>query len=279
MQTQLAKGILIAIGGNENTVNCAEVFQRIITESGKPSPQICMFTLAADVPQQTEFNYITTFKNLKAENISVINFTAHTEADTPENLDKVKNADIIIFTNGSQLKLSSLLGGTHLMARIKSRYNNETNFVIAGMGAGATALSNTMIVSCNANDAMLKGQLELTTGLDLISSIFIDTHFAESGRLGCLTQIVTFNPAALGVGLSENVAIIIKNNEIEVIGKGLITIVDGTQIDYTNVTEIAHGQHITVEGIKVHFLGAGTHFLIAGKKLKMLKIAHHLTSA
>jgi len=165
------------------------------------------------------------------------------------------------------------------MARIKSRYNNEASFVVAGIGAGATALSNTMIVSCNANDAMLKGELELTTGLDLISSVFIDTHFAESGRLGCLTQIVTFNPASLGVGLSENVAIIIKNQEIEVIGTGLITIVDGTQIDYSNVTEIAHGEHITVEGIKVHFLGTDKHFLITDKKLKMLKIARHLTSA
>jgi len=279
MQTQLAKGTLIAIGGNENTKNSHVVFQHIIKESGKTAPKICLFTVAADVPQQAEFEYQQLFHEMDIQNISAVNFTNHTEADTPENLDKVKNADIIIFTNGSQLKLSSLLGGTHLMARIKSRYINETNFVIAGIGAGATALSNTMIVSCDVSDAMLKGELELTTGLDLINSIFIDTHFTESGRLGCLTQIVTFNPVALGVGLSENVAIIIKNQEIEVIGTGLITIVDGTQIDYTDVADIAHGEHITVEGIKVHFLGAGKHFLIAEKKLKMLKIAKHLTSA
>ena len=279
MTSEKPKGTLIAIGGSENTKNCPTIFERIVYESGKALPQICLITVASEMPQQTEFDYMATLNKLQIKHTTVINFAAHTEADTPQNLEKIKNADIIIFADGSQLKLSSLLGGTHLMARIKSRYMNESNFVVAGIGAGATALSNTMIVSCNANDAMLKGQLELTTGLDLISSIFIDTHFAESGRLGCLTQIVTFNPAGLGVGLSENVAIIIKNDEIEVIGKGLITIVDGTQIDYTNVTEIAHGEHITVEGIKVHFLGAGKHFLIAEKKLKMLKIARHLTSA
>ena len=279
MSAEKPKGTLVAIGGNEDQKNSTIIFQRIIKESGKTNPKICLFTLAADVPQQAEFDYQKTFNQLEIQNISCINFAAHTEADTPENLDKVKNADIIIFANGSQLKLSSLLGGTHLMARIKSRYIAEANFVIAGIGAGATALSNTMIVSCSANDAMLKGELELTTGLDLIASVFIDTHFAESGRLGCLTQIVTFNPVALGVGLSQDVAIIIKNDEIEVIGSGLITIVDGTAIDYTNVAEIAHGEHITVEGIKVHFLGAGKHFLIAAKKLKMLKIARHLTSA
>ena len=134
MITQQPKGTLIAIGGNENTANNQIVFQRIVTESGKAAPQICLVTLAANVPQQTEFEYTTIFNSLKIQNVSVINFTAHTEADTPQNLDKVKNADVVVFVNGSQLKLSSLLGGTHLMARIKSRYNNETNFVIAGMG-------------------------------------------------------------------------------------------------------------------------------------------------
>jgi len=60
--------------------------------------------------------------------------------------------------------------------------------------------------------------------------------------------------------LSENIVIIIKNNELEVIGTSFITIVDGTQIDCTNVTEITHGEHITVEGIKVHFLGQANIF-------------------
>ena len=159
MQTEKAKGILIAIGGNENTKNCQEIFQCMVKESGKASPKICLFTLAADVPQQAEFDYQKIFNSLKIQSISVINFNAHTEADTPQNLDKVKNADIILFTNGSQLKLSSLLGGTHLLARIKSRYNNERNFVVVGIGTSATALSNTMIISCNADDAMLKGQV------------------------------------------------------------------------------------------------------------------------
>jgi cyanophycinase len=276
MQTQNPKGTLIAIGNHENKKNCAAIFQRIIQETGKTNPKMCLFTLAADVPEQSKFEHQAMFNEVEINDISVINFHSHTEADTPENLDKVKNANIILFANGNQLKLSSLLGGTHLMARIKKRYYNETNFVVAGIGAGAAAMANTMIVSCNSTDAMLKGELELATGLDLISSVFIDTHFAESGRVGCLAQIVTFNAAALGIGLSQNVAVIIKNNEIEVIGSGLITLVDGTSITYTNLTEIAHGNHITVEGIKVHFLGIGKRFSITENKLQLPITANQL---
>lgn len=268
MIVQKPKGTLIPIGGSETRKDSKEIFQRIITETGKINPVICVFTLASDTPLQTENHYKTILSDLGIETISFINFNFHIEADSVENLDKVKDADVIIFSDGSQLKLTSLLGGTHLMARIKKRYNNEPGFVVAGVCAGAAAMSNTMIISCSSNDAMLKGELEVTNGLDLINSIFIDTRMNERGRFGCLIQTVTFNPAIIGIGLNEETAAIIKNNEIEVIGTGLITIVDGTSIAYTDLTEIAHGEPITVEGIKVHLLSMGKSFAIHAKQIK-----------
>ncbi len=265
---QIAKGTLIPIGGNECRKDSQEILSRIIKESGKSNPKICLFTLAADKPLQLEDSYINAFKELKVNNLQIINFSSHTDADTEENLLKVKEADIILFSNGSQLKLTSLLGGTHLMARIKKRYYNEDNFVVAGISAGASAMSNTMIGSCRSDNAMLKGELELINGLDLIHSVFIDTHYAEQGRFGCLIQTVTFNPAVLGIGLGEKTAVVIKNNQIEVIGKGLILIVDGTSIEYTDLTEITHGEAITVEGIKMHFLSVGKKYNISKKKIQ-----------
>jgi cyanophycinase len=265
---QKPKGILIPIGGDENGKNNREIFRRVIQETGKLVPQICLFTMAADTPEQVELEYRNSFESLGANDISVVNFHLHTEADSPENLEKVKNADVIIFCDGNQLKLSSLLGGTHLMARIKKRYKNEDNFVVIGIGAGATVMSNTVIVSCGSNDAMLKGELELTTGLNLISSIFIDTHFTERGRFGCLVQTVAFNPAVLGIGLNENTAMVIKNDEIEVIGSGSIIIIDGTFIEYTDLTEIEHGDPITIGGIKMNFINTGNRFLIHKKQIQ-----------
>jgi len=265
---QKPKGTLIPIGGNEGKMDKHAILKRAIKESGKTNPQICLFTLASDSPNVIENIHKDILKEINIDTVSVVNFNSHIEADSTENLDKVKNADIVIFSSGSQLKLSTLLGGTHLMARIKKRYYNETDFVVVGIGAGATVMSNTMIVSCGINDAMLKGELEITNGLDLINSIFIDTHFAERGRFGCLIQTVTFNPAIIGIGLNEGTAAVIKNEEIEVIGHGLITIVDGTSVAYTDLTEISHGQPITVEGIRLHFLSAGKRFLIPEKQIQ-----------
>jgi cyanophycinase len=272
MTLQKPKGTLIPIGGNENKKDCQAILKRIVKETGKTTPKICLFTLGAEMPDRSELEYKTTFKNLCINDLSVINFNSHIEADSTENLDKVKNSDLVIFSDGSQLKLCSLLGGTHLMARIKKRYYNEPNFVIAGIGAGASAMSNTMIISYSSDDAMLKGELELANGLNLINSIFFDTHYTERGRFGCLIQTVTFNPAVLGVGLTEDTAVVIKNEEVEVIGSGLVAIVDGTSIEYTDLTEIAHGDPITVEGIKMHFLSEGKYFAINKKQVHLYSV-------
>ena len=114
------KGTLIAFGCNECGKD-AEILKGLLQETGKFIPKICVLTIAADKPEQTEYEYRTMLEGLGAHDISIINFNVYTEADTDENLEKVKQANIIIFCDGSQLKLSSLLNGTHLIGRIRKR--------------------------------------------------------------------------------------------------------------------------------------------------------------
>src|SRR5690606_32877067 len=94
-----------------------------------------------------------------------------------------------------------------------------------------------------------------------------DTHFTQRGRIGRLIQTVTSNPGALGLGLGEDTSVVINDNIMEVCGTGLLIIIDGTDIEFTDLTEIKDGEPITVEGIKVHILGPGKKFLIAEKKI------------
>lgn len=269
MKNIIPKGTLIPIGGGEDREESKDILCRIIAESGKKDPQICLITLATDVPDKVAEVYSHAFKDLTSSKISVIHYLGRKEADTEENLKKIEDCDLVLFSGGKQLKLSSLLGGTRLLELIKQRYYDEPKFVLAGTSAGAAAMSNTMIISGSTREALIKGTLELTNGLDLINKVTIDTHFTQRGRIGRLIQMVTCNPGILGLGLGEDTCVIVKNGMMEVCGSGLVTIVDGNSIDYTDLTDIKDGEPITVEGIRVHILGPSKKFLIDERKIKL----------
>lgn len=271
MKNVIPKGILMPIGGGEDRAETKDVLCRMIKETGHDDPNICLITLATDVPEKVSDIYKKAFKDLKISALSVIHYNNRKEADTADNLKKVKQCDLILFSGGKQLKLSTLLGGTKLMALIKQRFYDESKFVVAGTSAGAAAMSNTMIVSGSSEEAQRRGALELTNGLDLINNVSIDTHFTERGRIGRLIETVTCNPGILGLGLSEDTSLVINNGVMEVCGSGIATIVDGNDIEYTNLTEVKEGEPVTVEGIKVHVLGPGRRFVISERKLESQK--------
>jgi cyanophycinase len=269
MKIPMPKGVLIPIGGGEDKKDKRAILRRLIEETGKRAPKICIITLASSLPQETFREYKGAFKDIGHNTrLSHIHFSSRPDADKKPNIDKVRQADVVLFSGGNQLKLSSLLGGTKLIAIIKEKYYTSPKFVVAGTSAGAAAMSDTMIIAGSGQDAMIKGELELTSGLDLINSVFIDTHFTERGRFGRIIQTVTCNPGVLGIGLGEDTAIVIKKGaELEVVGTGLVIIADGSTIDFTDLTEISNGDPITVEGVKTHILGPGRRFSLVKKRL------------
>jgi cyanophycinase len=267
MKIPKPKGLLFPIGGGEDRAHEKKVLKRVIAESKKKHPKICVITLATEAPRETTAEYKKAFKELDIHEISFLHYDIRVEADSPEHLKMVQNCDIVFFSGGDQLKLCSLIGGTELVKTIKARYYDEAHFVVAGTSAGATAMSSTMIVSGSSEEALIKGQLELANGLDLISEVFIDTHFTQRGRFGRLVQTLACNPGILGIGLGEDTAVLVKDLDLEVIGTGLVVIADGRCIEYTDMPDIEKGTPITVEGIKVHVLGPGKHFSISDRKL------------
>ena len=265
MKISEPKGTLIAIGGGEDS---AEILNRLVKETGRQRPRICYMTIATISPKEAAKKHRKFFNDMGMNNASIMHFETRAEADLPKNLEKIKNCHAVFIGGGDQLRLSSLLGGTYLLAEIKKKYYNDPGFVICGNSAGAAAMSDTMIISGSSQEALIKGELELTNGLNFIHDIFIDTHFTQRGRFGRLIQTVTYNPGVLGLGLSIDTAVVIyKGKELEVIGKGLVVIVDGTSIQYTDLTAISDGDPITVEGITMHVLGPGKRFQINERQI------------
>ncbi len=272
------KGKLIIIGGaldkgtfaetdlDENLVNNLNFFEtgilrRIILESKhQEKSRIEVITTASKIPKEIGPEYIKAMEYLGAKNTAVMFLDKREMASSPDILERLKVADVVIFTGGDQLRLTSILGGTKFHDLLLEKYRNE-EFVYAGTSAGAAAASNNMIYQGSSSEALLKGEVKITSGLGLIDDVVIDTHFVQRGRIGRLFQSVVGNPRTLGIGLGEDTGLLITNNrEMTAIGSGLVILVDGHDIKDTNLTQVELGQPISISNLIIHVLSINDTF-------------------
>ena len=280
---QFAKGKLIAIGGAEDkgtdlekgeihrsNLNFFElgILRRIVEESKDgPLSRIEVITTASMIPYEVGDNYLNAFGKIGCTNIGVMHIRNRAETVNEEYIERMRTCDVVMFTGGNQLRLTSTFGGTQLLQVILERFKNEDEFVVAGTSAGAMAMSNTMIYEGNATKAHLKGEVKITTGLGFMNDVIFDSHFEKRGRFGRLAQAVATNPSCIGIGLGEDTGMLIKDsNTMEAIGSGCVIIIDGHDISHSNIADIPEGNPFSVENLKVHFCEKGNGYLVKERK-------------
>ena len=220
----------------------------------KINRELKLLPTASSIPKEVGPEYVKALRYLEAENTDVLNIENREQANSEETLARLKAADVVMFTGGDQLRLTSILGGTKFHDMLLDKYENE-EFVYAGTSAGAAAASNHMIYQGSSSEALLKGEVKITSGLSLIDNVIIDTHFVKRGRIGRLFQAVVSNPRLLGIGLGEDTGLLItNNNQMEAIGSGLVILVDGKEIKETNLTEISLGEPISINHLVTHVM-------------------------
>lgn len=272
------KGKLLIIGGAEDKGNGRdrpkiraknkdfkhfEILGELLPPEDARDHVLEVITTASGIPVETGQRYVKSFKNAGFQNVKVMRIENQQDARDPELVERIKNADALLFSGGDQLRLVTVLGGSEIIKIIKDRYYAEEEFTIAGTSAGAMAMAGTMIYGGETNEAILKGDVKLSPGFAILGNCIIDTHFVRRGRFGRLAEAVTMNPAYLGIGLGEDTALIIENgNEAECRGSGMVIIIDGKEIKSTNLLDIAVGQPICIENLKVHILAKGSKFLL-----------------
>jgi cyanophycinase len=231
------------------------ILKRIIVESRhKERSQIEIVTTASKIPREVGPEYARAFRFLGAENVDVMHIENREHAMDPDHVERLKKADVVMFTGGDQLRLTSILGGTEFHDLLIHKYKHE-DFIFAGTSAGAAAASNNMIYQGSSKEALLKGEVKITGGLGLIDDVIIDTHFVHRGRIGRLFQAVVGNPRILGVGLGEDTGLLITGGQhMEAIGSGLVILVDGREIKDTNLTQVELGEPISIKHLVVHVM-------------------------
>ena len=260
------RGTLIAIGGNEDRRNRLEVLRRVIDEGKGPDTYVELVTTASRIPRELERTYERAFKKIGVAKFDAINIAYKDEAFNARYIERVEKADVIFFTGGDQLRLINILGGSDFLRAVRERF--ESGVVIAGTSAGAAALSDTMIYRGESKYGLVKNNVSMRCGFEFAENIVFDTHCIGRGRILRLFQAVAQNPDNVGIGLSEDTAVVMHDEHVmEVIGNGTVIVVEGSHLRKSNIDKIRTGELIAAENFYVHSLIAGYKYDLESKKV------------
>jgi cyanophycinase len=259
-KAETKRGTLIIIGGGERKDAERTVLQEVALRAA--TGKLVVVTIATTEPEETWKDYREIFRKLGVKKVEWLDVRVREEGFKEEVVRTLDGAAVVFFTGGDQLKITSQLGDSYVYRRIEEIY--EQGGTIAGTSAGASVMSETMLISGDGDEShKVDTVLGMAPGLGLIRNVVIDQHFAQRGRLGRLLGAITQNPRTLGIGLDENTAIILTDNEwFEVVGAGAVYVLDGSKVSYSNLAEPQEEleKTMSVFGVKLHVLCAGNRF-------------------
>ncbi|WPP50946.1 cyanophycinase [Catalinimonas niigatensis] len=275
------KGTIIPIGGNEdkgthrdesNQLNFVQksILARVIRECKKPEPLIVVIPTASSIPVEVGEKYEAAFSQLDAAHIHILDIRERQQTENPEFLSWVEKADCVMFSGGNQSKITRIIFDTPLQRLLMQRYQQE-EFVIAGTSAGAMSMSREMITGGKSTESLFKGAVKMGQGMGYVPDLIIDSHFIQRGRFGRLMEAVARFPKLLGVGLAEDTGLVIKNcNECEVIGSGMVVLVDPSQLTHNHEEVLEEGTPMSLSNLVVHVLSVGDRFRLDSRELEIL---------
>lgn len=253
------RGTLIIIGGAEDKRDRCQILREVIARAGGSDARLVVLTAATEQPGAVGAEYRYVFSRLGAAEVEVVHVDDRALANDQRIVGAVGRATGVFFTGGDQLRITSTIGGTRLETALREAYARGA--VIAGTSAGASAMSDTMIVAGDDEDAPTRNTLNMAPGMALLRDVVIDQHFAQRGRIGRLLSAIAQNPHALGVGIDEDTAIVVRpDREFIVIGSNAVTVIDGRTITETNVSEASPTMPLALTDVTLHVLPVGYGF-------------------
>jgi cyanophycinase len=267
-------GVLCIVGGHENKgekpdkgvkegEQPLEVLKSFVKLVDKKDCLIEVITTASSEGQESFEDYVKAFNEIGVQQIGHIHHDTRQDVlNDMDLLERIEKADAFYFSGGDQLKLTSVYGGTQLLFRLKQRYIHN-KLVLGGTSAGAMAFSTPMIYAGNKDVQQISGEIKVTTGMEFLKDVCIDTHFVDRGRFVRMAQVIASNPTCIGMGIEEDTAIIIRNgSEAEVIGSGIVIVIEGFGITDSNILSHGSNEPIYIHDLNVKLLAKGNHYKI-----------------
>lgn len=249
-------GPLVIIGGHEDKDGDRVVLTEVARHLG--GGKLVIATVASHEPKGYFESYQKAFAAIGVTDLVELYVNDRAESLEGPALARLEGAAGVFFSGGDQLRISSQIGDTPVERQVRAIHN--AGGVIAGTSAGASVMSETMLVKGPDSESYRIGELHMAPGLGLVRDVIIDQHFAERGRYGRLLGAVAHNPRLLGIGIDEDTAIVVTGRTFKVIGNGAAYVVDGEGATHSNIAEAGPEKALSMFDVRMHVLSSGDGF-------------------
>jgi cyanophycinase len=254
----VSDGTVIIIGGAEDKVRDRLILGRFVALAGGRDASVAVISTASSMGAEAGERYRGVFTDLGVPRIRTLHAMTRPQANDESAAVAVRDASGVFLTGGNQLRLSSTIGGTRLAEAILERF--QKGAVVAGTSAGASAMSSHMIAFGASGATPKQRMAQIAAGLGLLPAVIVDQHFQQRNRLGRLLSLIAQNPSLLGLGVDEDTAGVVGPDHVmEVIGRGSITVVDGSASE-TDAWEIKGHRPLMISNVVLHSLPSGYRF-------------------
>ncbi len=218
------KGTLIIVGGGNVG---PEIWAKFVEKAGGTNAKIIYVPTAGDDSTILKNNSVTVrkLKELGLNNITVLHTRDPKVANTDKFVAPIRQATGVWFEGGRQWKIADAFLGT--LAQKEFNALLSRGGVIGGTSAGATILGSYLFRGDTKGNTILVG--DHVQGLDFIHNVAIDQHILKRNRQFDLPSFIKTRPDLLGIGIDESTAILVHQNQFEVLGVSYVAISDSKQ--------------------------------------------------
>ena len=262
-QRSTPRRTLLIIGGAEDKQDDKEILSTLAerVDGGR----LVIATVATEDPEASWRKYQDVFGKLGVSDLTWVDVRDRAQALEPERSQTIEDAVGVFFTGGDQLRITAHIGDTPVFQRTRALL--DRGGVVAGTSAGASVMSETMLVGgASANTPTVGEIVQMAPGLGFLPGAIVDQHFSERGRVGRLLGAVAQNPRVLGIGIDEDTATLVEDGHLSVVGSGGVYVFDGSHSKRSNIAEANPDETLRIEDVLLHILPNGARFDIEHRR-------------
>ncbi len=214
------KGTLMIVGGGGKSDSIFLAFIKLA--GGMNAPIVVIPTADGNEKHDQNSGGAGTFRKLGATNVTVLHTYDKNIANTDSFVQPLHNAKAVWFGGGRQWRLVDAYANT-LTEKLLWKLL-ERDGLIGGTSAGASIQGSFLTRGDSKNNQIMMGDHQV--GFGFVKNIAIDQHVLARNRQFDLFEILKNRPELLGIGLDENMAIIVRGNQFEVLGNTYVLIYD-----------------------------------------------------